>query len=104
MADSEPFWIWSSWHLQGISLHILFYSNGLAIDLSLSICQISGIINLNMAILNLIELIFFKPYPTLKPHILFYFNGLAIWHGSIDTKHIKVNYGRWSAIEVGLSS
>ena len=31
------------------------------------------------------------------------YNGLAIWHGSPDTRHIKVTYGRWSATYVGQS-
>ena len=30
----------------------------------------------------------------MEPHILFYSNGLAIWHGSPNIRHIKVNYGR----------
>ena len=40
----------------------------------------------------------FRSYPYVKPHILFCSNGLAIWHGLSDIKHIKVNYGRLSAI------
>ena len=48
---------------------------------------------LKPAILNLIELTFFRPYPSLKLHILFYSNGLAIWKGFPDTciRHIKVD-------------
>ena len=45
MADSRPFWIWSS----------------------------------------------FRAYPYQKPHILFNGNGPAIWHGSPDISHNKVN-------------
>ena len=47
-----------------------------------------------MAILNLTELQFFKPYPSLKPHIFFYSIGLVIWHCLPDIRHIKGNYGR----------
>ena len=44
-----------------------------------------------MAILNFIELKFYRAYSSMKPHILFYRNGLAIWHGFPDITHIKNN-------------
>ena len=50
------------------------------------------------AILNLMELIFFRTYHSLKPHILFYSNGLAIWHNCPDITHMKVNNGCQSDI------
>ena len=34
-----------------------------------------------LAILNLIDLTFFRTHPSLKQHILFYSNHLAIWQG-----------------------
>ena len=42
-----------------------------------------------------------RAYPYLKLHILFHSNGLAIWHGFPDIRHIKVNYGLWSANRIG---
>ena len=50
------------------------------------------------AILNLNELNFFRAYPYLMSHISFYSHGRASLHGFSDISHIKVNYGRWSAI------
>ena len=47
--------------------------------------------------LIMIKLKIFRAYPYLKPHILFCSNGLAIWHGLSDIRHIKVNYGQFSA-------
>ena len=41
-----------------------------------------------LAILNLIQLKLFKPYPSLKLHILFYGNGIANWHGLSDISNI----------------
>ena len=41
------------------------------------------------AIFNLLELKFFRVYPSLKPHILFYSDGLAIWHCFPDITHIQ---------------
>ena len=59
--------------------HILFYSNGLAIQHGL---QNNGHVKVNngrkAAILNLIESKFFKMHPLLTSHILFYSNGVAI--------------------------
>ena len=46
----------------------------------------------------------FRAYPYLNSYILFYSKGLAIWHGLPDIRHIKVNYGRWSANKVGKNS
>ena len=42
------------------------------------------------AILNLIELKFFRAYPSLKPHILFYNKGLAVWYGVPGISNIKI--------------
>ena len=48
-------------------------------------------------ILNLLELIFFRAYPSLNLYILFH-NSLATCHGFPDITHIKVNNGCKSAI------
>ena len=50
------------------------------------------------AILNLMELNFFRTYHSLKPHILFYSNGLASWHNCPDITHMTVNNGCQSDI------
>ena len=50
------------------------------------------------AILNLMQLTFFRAYPSLKTHILYDGNDLAIWHGLPYISHIKVINGRRSAI------
>ena len=42
------------------------------------------------AIFNLIELNFFRAYPSLKLQILFYSNGQAIWHGFFDITHTNI--------------
>ena len=62
--------------------HILFYSNGLAIQHGLTN---NGHVKVNngrlAAILNLDELNFFKMHPLLKPYNLFYSNGVDILSG-----------------------
>ena len=47
------------------------------------------------SILNLIELNFFRAYPSLEPQILFYSNVLAVWHGDSDISNIKINKAIW---------
>ena len=71
----------------------MFYSNGLAIWHGLS-KFISGILKL-WSIVGHLE--FVRAYSYLKPHILFYSNDLAVWQALPNFRHIKVNYGRWSA-------
>ena len=62
-----------------LKCHILFYSNGLAIQLGL---PNNGHVKVNngrkAAILNLFKSNFFRMPPLLKSHILFYSNVLAI--------------------------
>ena len=62
-----------------LKFHILFYSNGLAIQHGL---PNNGHVKVNnglkAAILNLMKSTFFEMHPLLKSHILFYSNGLAI--------------------------
>ena len=48
--------------------------------------------------MNLIKSKLFKMHPHLKSHISFYSNGLAIYHGSPNNGHVKVNNGRKAAI------
>ena len=65
--------------------HISFYSNGLAIQHSLSnIGHVKVNNGLKAAILNLIKSKFFKMHPLLKPYNLFYSNGVAILSGFHD--------------------
>ena len=68
-------------HIPPCKKKILFHNNGLAIWHGFpDITHIEVINGRKLAILNFIELTFFRAYPSLKPHILFYSNGLAIWH------------------------
>ena len=79
-------------------LHILFYSNGLAMwhrfhNIWPTHTKVNN--SLESAILYLNELTFFTAFPSLKQHILLYSNGLhvAIWLGLPDIRHFKPNYG-----------
>ena len=82
---------------QGISLSETahFFTNGLAIWHGLPDIRCIKVNNgRKSAILNLIELNFFRSFPHIKHHILFYsVNGLATCHGLPDIRYIKVNYG-----------
>ena len=75
----------------------LFYRNRLASWHSFpDITHIKVNDAIKLAILHLIELIFFRIYLYMKPHIFtFYFmvpgNDLANWHGLSYTRHIKVS-------------
>ena len=51
------------------------------------------------AILNFLDLKFFKTHPLLKPYNFFYSNGVPIWSGFHDTgirniRPVEVNNGR----------
>ena len=68
------------------------------------VAQFPDISHIKVNNLKMIEFRFFKAYSSVKQHILIYSNGPGIWHGLPDIRHIKVNYGRWSAISVGQMS
>ena len=74
--------------------HILFYSNGLAIYHGL---PNNGHVKVNngrlAAILNLVELNFFKMHPPLKTYNLFYSNGVDILIGFHDIRQYQACRG-----------
>ena len=72
----------------------MFYSNGLAIQHGL---PNNGHVKVNngrlAAILNLVELNFFKMHPPLKPYNLFYSNGVDILSGFHDIRQYQACQG-----------
>ena len=77
-----------------LKVHILFYSDGLAIWHSCADIGILKSINneRKSTTLNFIESKFSGNIPP-KQYILFYTNDLAIWHSFPDILHTKVNNG-----------
>ena len=102
MITSPPFYQGFQAIFPPETAHFILYSSGLATG-QYSFPDITHfeVGNCHMsAILNLIELNFFRTYPSLKPHLLYNSNGLVqnLGKNFPVIKHNKVKSGRRSAI------